>query len=998
MTMKMKTLSPVTKELLIELHKPDGASTKWIGGQKSQIELLDEIGRAGEPIAMRSLAPLLSITPSAVSRKASEVIDVLLRLVPPNELPWLDQELRLESYGPGFPCLSGSEAAWPGALKSMSISAGCELSLMAFASMTRNGYVREAAVRNLNEFSTGEELPFLLLRLNDWVGPVQELAAQYVRDRLQAAYAGHFVNNLGLMTRIWCWQRVDQKETTRAICDLLKSQPCKKALSAGLTSPNRIVQKQCFLLAYESEFHDKLAVCRLALTQRDTAIRMWAARLVVANQDGTFAPLLPLMRHDPYMPIRREALNGYMKLSETDAIRELQDGVLDSRASLRDFCRFWLGKRGVTDFQAIYRQAFVVTGPSAAVIAGLGEVGDASDIPVMKAALASDTISVRRAAVPALMKLAGAEAIPHILPHLSDVSLSVCRVAYDVLLKQAERLSVEELWLLYRTEPRPIAKMRLLKLLGSLDLWTVLPYLIQAYGEADQESSKYVAEQIHTRLGESFNPTQPWQSIAGPNREQLQHIGSALGRYLGNAGNPLAVTIKKILPRMPFPQEVSVLVVDDDETSVRLIRLELEHFGFLHTVGACSGQEAILRLQENAGMEWLVTLNLHMPDLDGWAVMEYLRDVYAKPVVVIMITGDASEAVRERFSSYTNDRLLAAAVLSKPWEAEDLEETVRWALMDTSKWAQVSASKCVLHEMNQLDGPKSVPMGVLIVHHFDEAGEYLELILQPKGLGPYFHADCSAAAIKMLQKHGKVIRLMTLDISKVSAPDAWRTLDFLRETRVDPIALVMTTDDYCEEHRSRFESYESACIYPVRLLGKSSKIQEDFSQAVDRGIRAVNEGRGALYPRDHGPSSINPWLAPAIPCSLTDIGPRAFGGGTILRRITDTNQLEQAVHEILQHECDDAANKTREAWYWGNTGGRVSSATSVARRAIASVALESDLHVYLDRLDEALAAGLAQYRSNYDDEDGFGVATLHGIRREVKALHELLPPRGSKNE
>ena len=108
MTMKMKTLSPVTKELLIELHKPDGASTKWIGGQKSQIELLDEIGRAGEPIAMRSLAPLLSITPSAVSRKASEVIDVLLRLVPPNELPWLDQELRLESYGPGFPCLSGS--------------------------------------------------------------------------------------------------------------------------------------------------------------------------------------------------------------------------------------------------------------------------------------------------------------------------------------------------------------------------------------------------------------------------------------------------------------------------------------------------------------------------------------------------------------------------------------------------------------------------------------------------------------------------------------------------------------------------------------------------------------------------------------------------------------------------------------------------------------------------------------------------------------------------
>jgi HEAT repeat protein len=54
-------------------------------------------------------------------------------------------------------------------------------------------YVRQAAVEALGKIESGAELPFLLMRVNDWVPNVRNLAAELLEKRVRPDYVPHFV-------------------------------------------------------------------------------------------------------------------------------------------------------------------------------------------------------------------------------------------------------------------------------------------------------------------------------------------------------------------------------------------------------------------------------------------------------------------------------------------------------------------------------------------------------------------------------------------------------------------------------------------------------------------------------------------------------------------------------------------------------------------------------------------------------------------------------------
>jgi len=68
--------------------------------------------------------------------------------------------------------------------------------LIRLSSFHPNGFVREEALRRLGLIEDGTELPYLLLRLSDWVPQVQAAALGLVSQRVRAGYAGHSL-------RIW---------------------------------------------------------------------------------------------------------------------------------------------------------------------------------------------------------------------------------------------------------------------------------------------------------------------------------------------------------------------------------------------------------------------------------------------------------------------------------------------------------------------------------------------------------------------------------------------------------------------------------------------------------------------------------------------------------------------------------------------------------------------------------------------------------------------------
>jgi two-component system alkaline phosphatase synthesis response regulator PhoP len=111
-----------------------------------------------------------------------------------------------------------------------------------------------------------------------------------------------------------------------------------------------------------------------------------------------------------------------------------------------------------------------------------------------------------------------------------------------------------------------------------------------------------------------------------------------------------------------------VLVVDDEPDILLLHRLNLEAVGF-EVLLAADGVMALTRIDND--LPDLVVLDVMMPALDGWGVLEALRERDAAPPVLVVSAKSAQQDI---------DRALeagAAGYLTKPFEADKLIASVR---------------------------------------------------------------------------------------------------------------------------------------------------------------------------------------------------------------------------------------------------------------------------------------------------------------------------------
>jgi DNA-binding response OmpR family regulator len=125
-----------------------------------------------------------------------------------------------------------------------------------------------------------------------------------------------------------------------------------------------------------------------------------------------------------------------------------------------------------------------------------------------------------------------------------------------------------------------------------------------------------------------------------------------------------------------MPEELDrrrILVVDDEERMVRFIRLNLEHDGF-QVSEAFNGRQAVQRLRDvNPD---LILLDVMMPDLDGFEVLEMIREISAVPVIMLTAKGEEDDRVRGLEKG-------ADDYVTKPFSPRELVSRVRAVLRRT---------------------------------------------------------------------------------------------------------------------------------------------------------------------------------------------------------------------------------------------------------------------------------------------------------------------------
>ena len=125
-------------------------------------------------------------------------------------------------------------------------------------------------------------------------------------------------------------------------------------------------------------------------------------------------------------------------------------------------------------------------------------------------------------------------------------------------------------------------------------------------------------------------------------------------------------------------QNFQVLIVDDNETNRDMLARRLRRRDFNLSM-AIDGREALSMIQAN--LYDLILLDIMMPEIDGFAVLKYLKeDSRLRNIPVIMIS-----AIEEMDSVMKCMEIGADDYLTKPFDPEMLKAAINRCLPDRGK-------------------------------------------------------------------------------------------------------------------------------------------------------------------------------------------------------------------------------------------------------------------------------------------------------------------------
>lgn len=98
------------------------------------------------------------------------------------------------------------------------------------------------------------------------------------------------------------------------------------------------------------------------------------------------------------------------------------------------------------------------------------------------------------------------------------------------------------------------------------------------------------------------------------------------------------------------------MVVDDDKLFNLIAKVLLRDAGISHSPIVCSnGQEALAKLRReiNPNSAFLLFLDINMPLMSGWEVLDTLQSFpYQENILVVIVTSSINKADKERAKAY----------------------------------------------------------------------------------------------------------------------------------------------------------------------------------------------------------------------------------------------------------------------------------------------------------------------------------------------------------
>jgi len=350
-----------------------------------------------------------------------------------------------------------------------------------FASFHPSGFFREKATIGLASIHSGEEIPFLIIRLNDWVEVVREKAKRAIEARISPSSAIHFLKSYPFLKRLENTGRAAHGTIVQRVTDLISLD--REVMNQGLVATDPETRRFSFEIAANSSLFELDDVKKALLREPVGTIRLYALRSVEKKislpRDNSF--ILELI-DDRFTPVQRLALDMLCSRALENTQGILKEKILSEKSGVRQTARYYLKKVGPSNPAEIYRKALFERKDGALIgaIRGIGEVGEKKDVEALKAFLKSKSIKVLRSAIGSIASLDSEDMLNTLLPFVSDSRPGVSREASMAVKMRCMEIDVDWLNGLAHESSHLHVQKNVFKLLLSTDHWVSLPFILEA--------------------------------------------------------------------------------------------------------------------------------------------------------------------------------------------------------------------------------------------------------------------------------------------------------------------------------------------------------------------------------------------------------------------------------------------------------------------------------------------------------------------------------------
>ena len=345
-----------------------------------------------------------------------------------------------------------------------------------------NGYYREKCIRALKDDKAS--LPYVILRLNDWVKEVRA-AAEETCLRVTEFTAPEIIGFLPYLEKVKNGVRANNSAIARlekTIAESASKQPVPID-KTFIRENDEKTRKSVYRFLAANKLLSKEDINSIVSQEKSGQIHNLLMTILIDKYEMSLSELDEYLNNKS-INVQKKALEHKYNLLK-DYWDGLENLLLSRSFKVREITRFILEKHTEIDAKTYYVE-HLESAFKKVCIQGIGECGTAQDAEILKPYLEDSDPGIVKASIHAIALLLKEDAIGIYHRFLPDIRESVAHQAYKEIASYNLNCGAENLFNLCLTTQSELMKEKYAYRLLKEPVWEALPYILMLYSCDDE--------------------------------------------------------------------------------------------------------------------------------------------------------------------------------------------------------------------------------------------------------------------------------------------------------------------------------------------------------------------------------------------------------------------------------------------------------------------------------------------------------------------------------